>query len=557
MPIQKFAGRDCELSTTGIDPGGVAIKPWDVTRAVLERIGAAFEPFGLRAWNEDVPRGASGGGYRGGYGSAYSADCLRHWLPNSQCVYSDMSHVEVALGAALHPRRFAAQSIAALRVVEAARRRAEAESPDGTSYSLSTSNVDALDPSISWGSHLNLSVSEDLWTNLFLDHRHPGVFGFVASALAAAIPFFGAGYLLPLRDGVVYSLSGRAHHITRMTTSATTEAFGRGLLNSRREPHAEGQDRLHLIGFDYSLASAALLCSFLQCCLAAAEEGFGELTLFDPVRATRTWSWGLDLATGRLDAVADLVDGRRLTLCEYLREITGRLLRLCDARTITDEVAPGAQSMLARILELAERAGRGDIQAVARHLDWAAKLVTLVEICREDGAALGDATTRLADHDFASTHESAPFWRLWERGLIDPLIDESRVTECLRDGPPEARGWARGRILQKLYDDVTDVDWSYVELRRDASRWGPRLRIEMPRPGSLNRAIFHSVVERAESVGELEELLRTRAQREKSASVGDRDPVLDISSLLELAPQDAAPGSEAGSEDRAAAGPLH
>ena len=41
-----------------------------------------------------------------------------------------------------------------------------------------------------------------------MEDRHPAILGFVTSALAAAVPFFGAGHVLPLNDGsAIYSLS--------------------------------------------------------------------------------------------------------------------------------------------------------------------------------------------------------------------------------------------------------------------------------------------------------------------------------------------------------------
>ena len=101
--------------------------------------------------------------------------------------------------------------------------------------------------------------------------------------------WFGAGHLLPLRDGTtIFSLSARAHHLGRVSSDLTTVAFQRGLLNSRREPHGAAAERLHLIGFDFNLASAAPMASLVQCLLAAAEEGFcASLQLYEPVRALR------------------------------------------------------------------------------------------------------------------------------------------------------------------------------------------------------------------------------------------------------------------------------
>jgi hypothetical protein len=383
MVVPKHIGRDCELSTTGLDARGETIDPFDVTRAVLDEIDASFTPRGAATWHAHS-QWSSAGQWSGGYGSygrgsAQSSDCLRHWGPSGACYYADMSHFEAASPLALQPRVYAAQCLALLEVAEAARRRAEELARPGTRYSLSTANADLAEPGISWGSHTNMAVSPSLWDELFNDPRRPAVLGFVTSSIAAAIAFFGSGYLLPFKDGTtVYSLSGRAHHLSLVRSYSTTEPYRRGLLNARREPHGEGQDRLHLIGFDYSPLSAALHGSFLQCLLAAAELGYCGHNLYDPVRALRIWSWGLDLRSGKLPQTALLVDGRQLTLPAYIAELTGKLLALCEQGLIGEDVAPGARELLPLVLDLARFAEEGSLNRCAKHLYWAAKLIYLL-----------------------------------------------------------------------------------------------------------------------------------------------------------------------------------
>ena len=124
-------------------------------------------------------------------------------------------------------------------------------------------------------------------------------------------------------------------------------------------------------------------------------------------------------------------------------------------------------------------------------------------------------------------------WRLWREGLVDPLVDEADVEACLDDGPQDNRGWARGQLIRRFRDEITDVDWSYVELRRSADRWGPRLRVTMPRPSSLSRARFESILQRAQDPCHLAALLRE--QSEELAE--DSNPMRDIRSQLALGPE--------------------
>jgi proteasome accessory factor A len=516
MGIPKYLGRDCELSTTGIDPDGRRIDPWDVTQAVLARIPEVFAP--RPTWTRRSTWSSSG------YGG-HSTDELRQWTPNGQCYYSDLAHVECCTAETKDPLSFAAQSLSLLLVAEEARARAEAEAPAGTRYLLSAAGVDLRDPGISWGAHLNVALSSELWEDLFVDHQSPSRLGFVSSALGAAIVFFGGGYLLPEREGIHFCLSARAHHLLRLSTLATTTPFERGILNSRREAHASGEERLHLIGFDFTLAGAALLASFVQCVLLAAEEGTTRLALARPVEAVHHWSTGLDPVSGRVSCTEALADGGRVTLAAYVGRLVALLQEMCAGGLIREEDAPRAALHLEQIRELAQLLEQGDLAGCARHLDWAAKLLHLRSVCRRQGLALDSAPLRLLDHDYASTDPArGAFWRLWAAGEIDPLVTPEAVEQALVDGPEDSRAWTRGRLVQRFAAAISDLDWSRVELVRGGSRWEPRFRLELEQPGAFARARAEGWLAAAEDVDQL-----VRELERHSLPEGQRyDPALAV-----------------------------
>jgi hypothetical protein len=519
MALPKYGGRDSELSTTGVDGCGQAMDAWQVSREILARLPAALQPRGVKVWSHPA--------WQRGYGSPHSADCLRQWTSGGQCYYCDMSHVECCTAATKHPLTFAAQSVSTLLAIESARRLAEQESAADVTYALTTANADMLDPAISFGTHISIQTSRDLWEDLLEDSRHPAILGFVTSALAAAVPFFGAGHILPLKDGrAIYSLSARAHHLTKIKTYSTTQPFGRGLLNCRREPHGLDHERLHLICFDFCMLAAAPMFSFLQCMLAAAEEGYCGMNLYDPLRALRAWSWCTDLNTGRLPAAATLVDGRRLTLPAYVSELATILLRMCERKLITPEVAPQATEMLPRIIDLAGYAAEGALLRCSRQLGWASKLLWLIQLCDQRGAALSDPAIRLADHDFGHTDpRRGTVWQLWEQGLVDPLVDRAAAERCLVSGPAESRDWGRGRIVDKFHESVADIDWSFVDLRSAEGRWSPRLRIDLPYLDSLNRAGFEPLIEAADDPLQLSQRLAGARSGGASRPTDRRDDV--------------------------------
>jgi proteasome accessory factor A len=514
MSSTKFIARDCELSTSAVGADGRPIDSWKATRKVLAQLPAALEQYGTSTWCRN-----------GGSASAYSMDCLRQWTSGGQCFYSDMSHVEVCTAETSLPSTFALQNISVIRAAEAARRLAEEVDDEEVRITLGAANADPVDPKISWGQHLNVSTDEKLWEDLFVNHAHPALLGYVSSAIAAGIVFFGGGYLLPFKDGsVVYSLSGRAHHLSCVHSLSTTIAFQRGILNTRREPHAKN-DRLHLIGFDFSLLSARLLASYVQCVLAAAEEGYCGLILYEPVRALRTWSWGLDLRSGRLKGESALVDGRKMTLPVYMQEMCRQLLRMCEGGLLTADVVPEAAELLPRIIELAEYAEEGSMQYCARHLDWAAKLMVLYG----SDQPLGSPAARLADHDFTHTNpQRSMLWRLHEQGLIDPLVSWDEAEKCLTSPPTESRAWGRGKLIERFHDEISDVDWGEIEFRSGNGFWSPRVTIDMPCLDQFTESDVGQAMDSAEDLSEFRRMINNR----RAGMIRETDPLDDIGQQL-------------------------
>jgi hypothetical protein len=264
------------------------------------------------------------------------------------------------------------------------------------------------------------------------------------------------------------------------------------------------------------------------------------MNLHEPVRALRAWSWHLDLKTGRLPAKAAMIDGSRVTLPRFMRDVTSLLLEMCESEVITEAIAPQASLMLPTIIELTHYLEEGALAKCAPHLTWAAKLLHLLNLCKKEGATLDDPRIRLEDHDFLNTDPArGMFFRLWEHGQVAPLIKKADVDACLRDGPPESRAWGRGRIIRRFLDRITDVNWDFVELRRRDDRWAPHLKINMHRLDSLNRARFGPMIKRAGNLGQLERLL----ERLEEEPARQEDPMDNIVPHLAALP---APGQGSG-----------
>jgi proteasome accessory factor A len=198
---------------------------------------------------------------------------------------------------------------------------------------------------------------------------------------------------------------------------------------------------------------------------------------------------------------------------------------------IPESVAPHAKSLLPRIVELTQHADRGALPQCAKHLDWAAKLLCLTG----SDTAWGDATSRLVDHDYGNTDPArGTFWRLWESGLVDPLVGRADAEAAVVEPPADSRAWARGKIIERFADDVADVEWDRVELETDRDRWSPQIRIALGQLDGMTQQRFAPILAQARDAEHLAKLLE-RASR----GVADvTDPIIDLPHKLATVTED-------------------
>jgi len=397
----------------------------------------------------------------------------RHWLPNGGCIYVDMTHIEVCPPETLAARDHAAAVHAMYRIIHICRRRARAALPAGEDLFVNVHNSDGT-LTTSWGAHQNVTISRIFWDTLFHQQK-PHLMAILASFVAAAVPVFGQGMIVPLPSGCRFATSARAHHLGSLVTLSTTEAFNRGLLNRRDEPHTgDDQARLHLIAFDANLQPATILLrsGLLQLTLAALECGWfdAKLLLDDPVAAVRAWSWGFDARAGALrPPPARRPGGAAVGLFEWHRRLLGGLRSLVDSDEIPDAVVPEGSLILDLWEETLDDLVREDIDRLARRLDWALKWTILSEQVAAPGV-LDDPQLRLLDLYYGYIDDRVGlFWPFWQQGLVDRVIDPAAVRGYLRAGDCRTRSGLRGELVRRLRPWIVDLDWGFIELSRDGS----------------------------------------------------------------------------------------
>jgi proteasome accessory factor A len=438
-----------------------------------------------------------------------------------------MSHIEVCPPETRSARDHAAAVHAMYRIVGLCRRRSQRTLPAGEDLFVNIHNSDGT-LSTSWGAHQNVTISRKLWDALFND-RKPHLKALLASFVAATVPVFGQGMILPLRSGCRYVTSARAHHLGSLVTLSTTEPFNRGLLNSRDESHARAdQARLHLIAFDANLqpATIVLRSGLIQLVVAALESGWFDaaLLLDDPVAAVQAWSWGFDPQAGVLrSSTAYRPGGAPIGLFEWHRRLLDGLRSLVDSGQIPDSVVPEGSWILDRWEETLDDLVRADLDRLARRLDWALKWTILAEPLAVSGR-LDDPQVRLLDLYYGHVdNRLGLFWPFWHQGLVDRLIDPAAIRGFLRAGDGQTRSGLRGELVRRLRSWIVDLDWSVITVSRDGSgSWwqaSRRNRIALPDPtepsGPRIDALRRLVPDEADKLPLLEHLIATSAAEER------------------------------------------
>lgn len=472
--IPKILGADIELGNSLTGHGN-----WEAARRVLA------QSLAIPAFRGAAPRGA---------GYANSTESGRHFLANGGCLYIDLSHLEMCVGETLSARAHAAAFHAMLRIVRSCVRRARKALSEGEDLFVNA-HVSDGSRETSWGAHLNVSISRELWDNIF--HHKPHVQALLASYLAAAIPVFGQGLVLPVGQSACrFVCSARAHHLGELSGLATTMPFQRNLLNRRDEAHGnEQQARLHLIAFDTNLQPTALFLrtGLTQLILAALESGRwfdADLLLDSPLAAVRQWSASFSVDIGSMTPVnVARPNGDPITLTAWHRRLVRGLRPLLIEGVIPEEAVPHGREILDLWEDTLEALENHQLDRLAARLDWALKWQFLEAELPGCGGDLADPVPRLLDQLYSHVDDQVGlFWSFWRAGLVERCgVDDEAIGRFILAGDPGTRSGLRGELVRRLRPWITDIDWEYLEFSDDPDAWwwsAPRRRFDMPDPAA-------------------------------------------------------------------------
>ena len=527
MSLPKATGADIEFGNSIIGHGAnlSGVTSWTACKYLLAEApgwrDAASRSFSfLPSWgtnyNGHAKRRVYSYGRDGYYGEdtectspSYAASIFRDygrcWF--IYCLYGDMGHAEGCLPITLSCYDHVAALHGLYNIVAKMRLRAKDKLPEGQDLFVTINNTDGS-VRTSYGAHLNVLVMRRLFDDIF--HRKPHYLAFAASALAAATPLFGQGYILCIpgsKPGFV--LSQRAHHIGVLVSSSTTTAYRRPLINSRDENHAHKEmARLHLINFDASLQQYTVLFRvwFVQSLFAAMESGYcdSSLMLEDPLLALRQWSGGFSPETGRIEPACPRVNGKTITLYEQLESITEGIDAMYAAGAFTDAIVPEYKRVFLKWVRLLQALREGDMTTCASQLDWALKFLIMEREMIRNGHDLDAPEIRILDQLYGHVDKDVGLTRGLMIRRIEKCLSQQEIAHMETTGPENTRAYTRKAILEKFAGDVVSVDWGEIRIRipHGSGYHARERRIHLDDPLKFTKAQIEPLIRSASSIGE-------------------------------------------------------
>ena len=468
--------------------GVPALAPWHAPAGAYGAYsGTGFAP-ASGAW--------PGSGWSGGFEPGYDdpQDGGRKYLVSGivgGAAYIDLLHLELCLPEVRSARDYCTYRNAMFLLAQ----RARAAAQEGLAGRLvvMANNSDRL--GASWGGHLNVCISRDLFDRLF-GRMYPELFVWSAF-LASSILFSGQGKVGSEngRLWAPYQISQRADFFEQIGgASAVMTTHFRPMVNARDEAHvaqATGLARLHNIFHDTTLCDTAgyLTAGLSQLVLAMLETGWCDtgVMLEDPLHALSAWSRDPDL-----HATARLVDGRTVTAIDHQRLFLDAARRF--AASDDAHVVPEATEIVRLWETTLDQLAARDWGTLARKLDWVLKR-TLLSRLADRGLGWDSAPVRAADLLFASVDPAdGLFLAVLAAGGVDRLVSSEDVEHAGREPPEDTRAWGRTMLLRGLdRDAIASINWDEIVLRPDRVGALPR-RVAFPDPRRHGRADMEQIL---------------------------------------------------------------
>jgi proteasome accessory factor PafA2 len=372
-------------------------------------------------------------------------------LTNGARLYVDHAHPEYSTPECTNPRDLVAWDKAGEIVMAAAAEQAS-RIPGAQPINLYKNNTD--NKGASYGTH----------ENYLMQRATP-----FADIVRNLTPFFvsrqvicGAGRVGIGQDGrgQGFQISQRADFFEVEVGLETT--LKRPIINTRDEPHADAEKyrRLHVIIGDANLSeiSTYLKLGTTALVLAMIEDRFlsADLAIDGPVQALHQVSHD-----PLLKHLITLQSGRKVTAVQLQMEYCEQARKYVEDRygaeadDVTQDVLNRWESVLTRLSV--------DPMGLSRELDWVAKLELFQGYRERDGLDWDAPRLHLVDLQYADVRpEKGLYNKLAQRGRMERLTTDAKVSWAMTNPPEDTRAYFRGRCLDQYADEIAAASWDSV-----------------------------------------------------------------------------------------------
>ncbi len=413
-------------------------------------------------------------------------------LVNGARFYVDHAHPEYSCPEVTNARDLVIHEKAGERILEMARREANALLPDGSQMLIYKNNSDRKGNS--YGAH----------ENYLMDRRTS-----FKQIVENLLPFFttrqvytGAGKVGSENRGQPcdFQLSQRADFFE--TEVALDTMVKRPIINTRDEPHAlrEKYRRLHVICGDSNLSEYTIYLrnGATSLVLSMIEDGAikKDLSLRDPVRSIRETSHD-PTCTKELQ----LEDGKRLTAVQIQAEYLQMALDYVAARGAD----PMTKDILTKWEHVIDCLGR-DPMELDQQIDWVMKKSLIEQFMDRKSIGWDAPQVHMLDlqyHDLRP--EKGLYYILEKQGRAERIVTDEEILTAVLTPPDDTRAFFRGECLKRYGAAVFGVNWDSISFGVGDD---PITRIMMEEPLKGTRTHVGALLDDSPTVVELVENLR-------------------------------------------------
>jgi proteasome accessory factor PafA2 len=408
-------------------------------------------------------------------------------LVNGARFYVDHAHPEYSGPEVTNIRDLVIHEKAGERVLEMARREANALLPDGTQMLIYKNNSDRKGNS--YGSHENYLMDRRTSFKQIVENLMPF---FVTRQV-----YTGAGKVGSENRGhpCSYQISQRSDFFE--TEVALDTMVKRPIINTRDEPHADREKyrRLHVIVGDANLSEYTiyLRSGTTALVLSMIEDGAitKNLSLRDPVRSLRETSHD---PTCKKELLLD--DGKRMTAVQIQQEYLEMALKYVDGR----EVDSLTQDVLEKWQYVLGCLGR-DPMELDRQIDWVMKKSLMEGFMERKSLGWDSPKVEMLDLQYHDIRPEKGLYYILERqGKAERIVTDEEINAAILVPPDDTRAYFRGECLRRYGAAVFGVNWDSISFGVDDE---PINRVLMAEPLKGTREHVEELLDRSATAADL------------------------------------------------------